>query len=58
MLKKEDLLQFTKNVELAVTLVEDDSSDKTEEPDWASAMYHAGWPSRRHWRWPAAAHPA
>ena len=30
MLKKEDLLQFTKNVELAVTLVEDDSSDKTE----------------------------
>lgn len=30
MLKKEDLLQFTKNVELVITLVEDDSSDKTE----------------------------
>jgi len=30
MLNKEDLLKFTKNVELAVTLVEDDSSDRTE----------------------------
>lgn len=30
MLKKEDLLEFSKNVELVITLVEDDSSDRTE----------------------------
>lgn len=30
MLKKEDLLQFSKNVELVINLVEDDSSDRTE----------------------------
>lgn len=30
MLKKEDLLKFTKNVELLISLVEDDSSDRTE----------------------------